>query len=99
MYSVEGGEPRDGVLPTTAGHLESRDLPRSRRDEVDLEIALAPIVDVDLAVDEVRAHGRLDEAPPQFRVAARVPVADAERGRHQRGVEDDQLWPRRTPAH
>jgi hypothetical protein len=65
--------------------------------EIDLAVAVAPIVDLAHAcrrrVRQVRAHGRLDDATPERAVPTGLLQREAGLGGHQGGVENGRLRP------
>src|SRR3990172_6412498 len=93
--STEGGQAREPVARAPALYLDSRDRLAGAYDEVDFDIAIAPVEHLAVArrcrVREVRADGRLDEPSPELSIATSLGQGHAGWRGHQRGIEHLEL--------
>jgi len=90
MGFVEGGDAGKRLLAPAAFDLDGDEGVAALEDEIDFEVALAPIGDLDSGadggVDEVGTNGGLDQAPPSIAVSAPGVGRATGLGGHERGV-------------
>ena len=93
---VEGGDAGQRLLATAALDLDGDEGVATLEDEIDFEVALAPVGDLDSCaagrVDQVSADGGLDQAAPGIAVRAPSIWWAAGLSGHERGVEDLEFW-------